>query len=371
MKKVLSIAILICMLATLAIPAFATTDTLSEGLIAHYTFDEYDPVSQTYADSATAKTPANIEKMMGSAYTSDGPVGKAAYFDGATVFQADTSVFGDQLELSTLSISFWIYADKYPAEKADGNQYVFTTYNWAAGDLHMAFVWGDYPGSCQAALKGNTTASGEYSYKNYYRTPMNEPGQWVLMTFVYDSNNASMKYYANGELVESATYESAVPVIFTGISVGGQYEYKNYINAYLDDFRIYNRLLSDSEVNQLYLSGTPVVVPSATLIPDAEETTAAPADTTAAPADTTEAPADTTATPADDTTATPVADDTTAAPVADDTTAAPANDTTAAPTDAETTAAASSSGCGSSVAGAAVALVAVLGGALVTKKKSK
>ncbi|MCQ2353924.1 MAG: hypothetical protein MJ102_02335 [Clostridia bacterium] len=102
--------------------------------------------------------------------------------------------------------------------------------------------------------------------------------------------------------------------------------------------------------------------PETTLAP-ADDTSAAPADdTSAAPAD------DTSAAPADDTSAAP-ADDTSAAP-ADDTSAAPADDTTAAPA-ADTTAAAKDKGCGGSVAGSIVGVIAVVSlGITAIRKKN-
>lgn len=359
MKKLISLIITIMMIAALALTASAANPSdglVTDGLIVHYTFDEYDPVSQTYAGTV-ANAPLAIEKMMGTANVSDGPVGKAVYFDGETVFQADSTVFGTNYNsLTALTYSMWVYADVFPVEKADGNQYPFTTFSWDVGSYHLIFVWGNYPGSCQMTVKGATSPTGgAYSTSTYYRTPPTETGKWVLMTWTYDVNTATANYYANGELLETATYSAAVPINIDGISVGGHYEYKNFYKGYIDDLRIYDRVLSADEITQLYLSGNDTVVPAPTAVADAETT---PPETTAAPA------AETTAAPADDTTAQAPAE-TTAAPT---TTAAAADDavTTAAPDAAK-------SGCGSAIAGtAAIAMaVAILGSALIAKKEDK
>ena len=94
MKKTAAFILAMLLTAALALPAFAASAApdLENGLVAHYTFDEYDPVSQTYADSSKVN-PGPVEKMMGTAYTSPGPVGNAAYFDSNTVYMSDYQDF--------------------------------------------------------------------------------------------------------------------------------------------------------------------------------------------------------------------------------------------------------------------------------------
>lgn len=362
MKKIISLIITLVMVAALALTATAANPAdglVTDGLIVHYTFDEYDPATQTYAGTV-ANAPLAIEKMMGTANVSDGPVGKAAYFDGETVFQADPTVFGTNYNaLNALTYSMWVYADAFPVTKEDGNQYPVTTFSWDVGSYHLIFVWGDYPGSCQMTVKGATAPTGgAYSTSTYYRTPPAETGKWVLMTWTYDVNTATANYYANGELLETATYTAAVPINIDGISIGGHYEYKNFYKGYIDDLRIYDRVLSADEISQLYLSGNDAVVPAPTAVADVEATQP---ETTAALYE-----PEATAAPADDTTAEAPAE----------TTAAPVVDTTAdAGNDAETTVAPAveKSGCGSAIAGtAAITMaVAILGGALIAKKEDK
>ena len=282
MKKTLAIALAVLMVTAFALPTFATDTAvdLEKGLLSYYTFDVYDPVTQTFADSAK-DNPVPLEKMVGVAYQSDGPVGKAVYFDGNTTLMAyEEALNGKLADLTTMTYSVWIYADKFPAESADKNRYFFTTQSWTPGDMHLQFVWGEFPGSCQVCISGNAKAptGGMFEEKafSHYRTPQLEAGKWNLFTITYDNNTNTIKYYANGALADSAVYSESLPIQIKGISVGNHYEIGKYpgFEGYLDDMRIYNRVLSETEILALAKMGNDTVTPNAESIADV--TTAAP-----------------------------------------------------------------------------------------------
>ena len=281
MKKITAITLAVLVLAALALPAFATpTVDLENGLVLHYTFDEYDPATQTFADSSKVN-PAPVEKMYGTTYTSPGPVGNAVYFDGGTYFMAyDDTLKGKLLDMNSLTFSVWLYSEKFPVESADKNRYFFTTQSWQVGDMHLQFVWGDYPGSCQVCINGNGKAptGGMFEEKSfsYYRTPQLETKKWTLFTLVYDVNTNTIKYYADGNHVETATYTESVPVQIAALCVGNHYEIGKYpgFEGYLDDLRIYNRMLSDLEIMALAQMGNDTVEPVATEQKDVETTVA-------------------------------------------------------------------------------------------------
>lgn len=90
-------------------------------------------------------------------------------------------------------------------------------------------------------------------------------GAWQLITVVYDTDSAapSIKVYRNGVLADSHTLTkgyTASPVAVIGarspISGGG------YLGGSLDEFRIYSRALSASDVQSLYASYSVVAAPS-------------------------------------------------------------------------------------------------------------
>jgi cytochrome c-type biogenesis protein CcmE len=80
------------------------------------------------------------------------------------------------------------------------------------------------------------------------------------VAFAYDKTAKTCAYYVNGVLKQTLTYTTAVNPIFTGTT--------NYIGAQstssstafigrLDDFRLYNRALSGTEVTDLYNANAP------------------------------------------------------------------------------------------------------------------
>ena len=206
---------------------------------------------------------------------------------------------------------------------------------------------------CQVCISGNAKAptGGMFEEKafSHYRTPQLEAGKWNLFTITYDNNTNTIKYYANGALADSAVYSESLPIQIKGISVGNHYEIGKYpgFEGYLDDMRIYNRVLSETEILALAKMGNDTVTPNAESIADV--TTAAP-ETKAPETTATETKAPETKAPETKAPETKTAD-----------TKAPE---TSKPADEK-------KGCGSSVAYAAVAVVALLGSAVVNKKKIK
>ena len=227
------------------------------------------------------------------------------------------------------------------------------------GDLHLNFVWGDYPGSCQVCIKGNGKAptGGIYEEKAFtsYRTPQLDTKKWNLMTLVYDTNTNTIKFYLNGTLSETATYSATVPVNISAITIGNNYEVGKYpgFEGYLDDMRIYDRALSDAEVMALSKLGNDIVEPSPVPIADVEETK--PASTQTEKTETTAEPVTSTAPEA---TSAPEASQ----PVQPDGTTAPAADSTDVP--------AKKGGCGSSV-GAIAGVLSVLPAAFCLARRKR
>lgn len=85
--------------------------------------------------------------------------------------------------------------------------------------------------------------------------------RWVFMAVSYDGKSATNDptFYINGDkfvtqeigLPPTGTYsdDGSQPIVFTGAFVGGGF---NRANGTIDDIRIYNRILSDAEVRDIY-----------------------------------------------------------------------------------------------------------------------
>jgi hypothetical protein len=83
-------------------------------------------------------------------------------------------------------------------------------------------------------------------------------GSWSHVVCIYD--NRDMKVYLNGELKGSGNfpYETGTNTADKNVGIGARLVgsgIANYFRGTLDDIRIYNRPLSDGEIEQLYQSG--------------------------------------------------------------------------------------------------------------------
>jgi len=74
-------------------------------------------------------------------------------------------------------------------------------------------------------------------------------GVWTLVGFTYDGTN--YVFYINGASAGSGTLNSSYLSNST-TQVGGATVLSQYMNGYMDDVRIYNRVLSASDMSQLY-----------------------------------------------------------------------------------------------------------------------
>ena len=100
------------------------------------------------------------------------------------------------------------------------------------------------------------------SWKNFSSAPYtitNSLGNWIFYTFSYSNSEKIAKTYVNGELV--STYQEFDPSVILRKSSYSMYFGRNgsssvyYVKGKMDDLRIYNRVLSESEIQSLYHEG--------------------------------------------------------------------------------------------------------------------
>jgi hypothetical protein len=96
--------------------------------------------------------------------------------------------------------------------------------------------------------------SGELTAPNIPQLPMNDmwrPGRWHQIGFAWDSHGAAL--YVDGE-VARRQYMQAAPTDLTtdNFRLGGPYFMANNSHTAIDELAIYNRRLSDQEMQALY-----------------------------------------------------------------------------------------------------------------------
>lgn len=180
----------------------------------------------------------------------DGPIGRAVKFGGVNNKGYVEIAQNDSLRLNNeVTVSYWLRMDSHYGEFNDDN-------NFVAKGNHAVFV------------KGNEGSMSSYIYTNsgtadlwYQKTPAKRisatnpftVGIWVHVAFTISPT--TLKGYINGQVVSNTNLTT--PVNLTSSNTGAMYiGWMNSswyaLNGSVDDFRMYNKALSDSEISTLY-----------------------------------------------------------------------------------------------------------------------
>jgi hypothetical protein len=174
----------------------------------------------------------------------DGKFGKALSFDGVNDYVEANDSIGT---FSYLTIAAWFKLNSLPSSYAT---IYFNGDGSGGNDIHLAiasdgaiFSRADAPSECDISIR--KSSSGLVS-----------PGNWYHVVVVFDTVNDVKKVYLNGTLVQNVTYTCSIPTANYKDEIGRAYDnsFLNnwYFNGVIDEVRIYNRALSDVEIQALY-----------------------------------------------------------------------------------------------------------------------
>ncbi len=229
---------------------------LGRGLVGHWTFDGTDVTDKVYDKSGNA----NNGYFRGGATSSAKTVGKhgqALRFNGTTSYvNAGSDASLDDLDFIT--VSAWIKpntdmsaAGEFFAKTADGGTFTDGPDMW-------------YDPTDLDKLWFAQSFTGGFGFATWYASNAITRGQWQHVAIVYSrasaANNPTM--YVNGipqtvtvdlSAVGSARSDSAGDVV---IGAYGTVNTAGFFKGLIDDVRVYNRMLSASEIKQLYNLGS-------------------------------------------------------------------------------------------------------------------
>src|SRR3989344_1283684 len=197
-------------------PTGHVIEGVGSGLIAYWNFDEVS--GNSAADSSGNGKTATL--VNGPTFTSSGKIGNAISFDGTNDY-ATVSVQTP----STYTISMWIYPTKnsgYQSLVAQDGNYALQYY---ADTSHTDF-W--------------------YAPTDYYGSANVPVNTWTHFIFV--NNNSAVTIYVNGQ--QDGSFSTSAPgmnIINIGRDPNGQ-----YYGGRIDDLRVFNRVVSPSEIQELY-----------------------------------------------------------------------------------------------------------------------
>jgi len=80
---------------------------------------------------------------------------------------------------------------------------------------------------------------------------INDLNKWTHLVFSYNTLTNTRYIYINGNLLNSGTSTGNPLLLNSNYYIGYNYRGSNYYNGYIDDFRVYNSLLNQSQINEL------------------------------------------------------------------------------------------------------------------------
>jgi formylglycine-generating enzyme required for sulfatase activity len=212
--------------------AVATLDvngSVTQGMVGWWKFDE---TNGTVAADSSGN--GNNGTLQGGPTWTQGKIGGALDFDGVDDWVE--SSYGSQFDpaADTLSISLWTKISSHTGGSVIVDQPVDLIYVRADGIL-------------QTSLGGETLQAGSINLNEWYN---------IVVLYDLTENNLSQRVvtitsFVNGQNVASITKSDPVgtPSNFT---IGKEASTGYYLTGLLDDMRIYDRALSESEVQALY-----------------------------------------------------------------------------------------------------------------------
>jgi len=245
MKKLPWILLLFALLSRS--DGYSQTIPIDSGLVAYYPFN-----GNANDESGNGNNGTNY----GASLTPDrfGNANCSYTFDGLSSYifvpnSQSISLYGN-LE-SEITICAWVNTNTSPTKQGivgrwggtDGIRYLLFILENGTGDLHLTATGTPYPG--ETIIPINT---------------------WHFLVGVYNSTTDSLKTYYDGIFDKGAFSSSPFgsnPDIAKELEIG-RFDGWYYFDGKIDDVRIYNRCLTDLEIQQLYHEGGWLAIPSAT-----------------------------------------------------------------------------------------------------------
>jgi len=212
----------------------------ASGLIAYWPFKQ--GAGATAFDQSGSAPDGNIT---GAAWVSDPTRGWVLDFEGADYVDipAPTAAFNSIVTTQKVSISVWQYGDEAIQPQAD---WIFEGRN-GGRQLSVHLPWNN----------NNVywDAFGNVDRINKAASPAEYEGQWNHWVFTKDRSTGTMKIFLNGSLWHSGTGLTRSYVDITTFKIGSEWNGNNSYDGMLDDFAVYDRVLTDDEILALAAGG--------------------------------------------------------------------------------------------------------------------
>ncbi|MCK6470068.1 MAG: LamG domain-containing protein, partial [Candidatus Brocadia sinica] len=215
------------------------------GLQARYMLDEGG--GSVAADSSGN---GNSGVINGATWTT-GKSGGGLSFDGAS-----DSVSIPCINSEEISVAAWFYKNAKDTTNIDS---IFGGYKWNSDvqqqegfDLRF---YKTTPDRLEFVLV-TQDGSGNRTQKAAVKDLVNSVGSWYHVVGTYNKATGEQKLYVNGQLVNTRNHpagNTVVPLtLYSDMKIGQSMISNGYFNGKIDGVKIYNRVLTDQEVQDLY-----------------------------------------------------------------------------------------------------------------------
>jgi len=216
------------------------TSLITDGLVAYYPLNN-DTLDYWGSNDGNSLGPDNA-----TLNTSGGKIGGAYEFDGIDdyiIIPDDPSL---DLNGTELTISLWIKPDEISGTRMISKEGPLGSRGWLISTTaDLKFAWS------AGGQGGTTTTNGVLT-----------EGAWNMITAVYDNSGTldGIDLYHNGVFVSTTNWGTMPAYLGTNdynLLLGSK-EYNGintWWNGSMDEFLIYNRSLSETEIQQLYYAG--------------------------------------------------------------------------------------------------------------------
>jgi len=243
MRKFITIVIL-----AFTVSAYAQIPT--NGLVGHWPFN---------GNANDESVNGNNGTVVGATLTSDrfGHTNSAYSFDGTSSFIIINNSTGLDLTGTDFSITSWFKADSI-CEPNNPVKSIITKHRAYQGVGWMCGLWDTQYDDDYSKGGVNFQAAPYWSSATYPGAPGTVyVNNWYNYTVTYDNTNGILKYYLNSVLVDSKNLNFSIGAITDDVLIGAVWldEYgakRDYFNGILDDIAIWNRVLTEQEISDIY-----------------------------------------------------------------------------------------------------------------------
>jgi hypothetical protein len=227
-RRIIMYRRLIYLVSLVVVLSIALTNTTEAELVGWWRFDE------------GSGTIANDSSGNGNDGTFNGdPQWVVGYFGGALEFDGtdDWLDCGNDpsLDLTQWTITFWLKINEnknYNGFIIKGNDVTenYEVLGFADGSFHFPIAHTD----------------GSRTYINTAAGVI-VPDEWAHFAYSYDAAQGR-RFYKNGDLIFEDTESGTPQTSSVSLAIGNEQPLSRYVNGAMDDIRIYNHLLSESEL---------------------------------------------------------------------------------------------------------------------------